>query len=112
MKGIAVKGFKISGNVLTIAKDLTSPLDMEFDISCRQLLDSNHKDLVIDMVRVTRIVSQYLGALAMAAAEARKQGRTLTIRAGAAVYDVIKQVGFDQLMKLERVELDPEKPGP
>ncbi len=99
-----MKGFKVVDQILIIDKDLTSPLDMEFDIACRELLDANHPNPVIDMTRVKRIISQYLGALAMAAAEARKSSRTLTVRACGVVYDVIKQVGFDQLMTLEQAE--------
>lgn len=94
----------MEANVLFIHEDLTSPLDVEFDIACRELLESDHRELIIDLTRVKRIISQYLGALAMAASEARRTGRILTIRAGGAVYDVIRQVGFDQLMNLERYE--------
>jgi anti-anti-sigma regulatory factor len=101
VKGAAMKGLGITGNILRVERDLTSPLDMEFEIACRQLLDLKHNELVIDLTAVTRIVSQYLGALAMTAAEAHKTGRSLTLRASNAVYDVIKQVGFDKLMKLE-----------
>ena len=99
-----MKGFKQADNVLVIKKDLTSPLDVEFDIACRKLLDSDHHEIVIDLSRVKRIISQYLGALAMAAAEARRSKRTLTVRATGTVLDVIKQVGFDQLMNLEQSE--------
>ena len=91
-------------NVLIVRKDLDSPLDMEFDIACRKLLDTEAKDLVIDMTRVKRIISQYLGALAVVAAESRESDRTLTIRARKVVAQVIRQVGFDQLMNLEEVD--------
>lgn len=96
--------FNIQSNELVIITDLTSPLNIRFDIFCRKLLDVEAAELVIDLVRVKRIISQYLSGIALVAAEAKKSGRTLKIRVTAGhVADVFRKVGFDTLMEMEVV---------
>ena len=86
--------FNIQGNVLVVTTDLTSALDIQFDMFCRKLLDVEAAELVIDLLGVKRIISQYLGGIALVAAEAKKSGRTLKIRAAAGhVADVFRMVG-------------------
>ena len=97
--------FIISGNELVIKTDLTSPMDVQFDIACRKLLDAEGEEIVIDLVAVKRIISQYLGGIALVAAEAKKSGRRLKIRAAAGhVAEVFQTVGFDRLMEIEVVD--------
>ena len=72
--------FTLDDNVLLIEGDLINPIDIPFDLCCRRLLESGHQELVIDLVGVDKIISQFLGAFVLLSEEARKNGASLKIR--------------------------------
>ncbi len=96
--------YNLSEDTLTIKGDLDAPLDIQFDIETRALLDTaeehGSKDLFIDLNEVTIMGSQYIGALAAVAAEAGKHDGTLTIRASGKAAELLKQCGLDRMMQL------------
>jgi len=93
--------YEFGDGKLLIRGSLTEALDITFDINCRKLLEGKEPELVVDLTGVTGITSMYLGALAGVASEASAQGRTLTVRANKKVAELIRQVGFDQIMTME-----------
>jgi anti-anti-sigma regulatory factor len=96
--------YKLSEDTLSIKGDLNAPLDIQFDIETRALIDSARErgamDLFIDLNEVAAMGSQYIGALAAVAAEAGKYEGSLTVRAKGKVAELLKQCGLDHLMQL------------
>lgn len=96
--------YQLSEGTLAVKGDLSAPLDIQFDIETRALLDSAKErglaDIFIDLNEVAAMGSQYIGALAAVAAEAGKYDGTLTVRAKGKVAELLKQCGLDRLMQL------------
>ena len=95
------KGIALVNNTVRVTKPLAGPLEMEFDIACRGLLDSRARILVVDLTRVKLIISQYLSSLALVAVEARRLGRRLIVRASRTVSQVLYRMRFNELMEIE-----------
>ncbi len=96
--------FELSTDTLSIRGDLTSPLEVQFDIETQALMESARKyglkDVTIDICEVTAMGSQYIGALAAVAADMRKCDGELTVRAKGKVAELLRQCGLDRLMQL------------
>ncbi len=90
---------------LRISGSLMWPLDVKFDIEASALLEYAAKrglrDVTIDVRDVTAMGSQYIGALAAIAADMKRHGGGLTIRAKGKVAELLKQCGLDRLMALD-----------
>lgn len=97
--------FTRRGDELWISGSLMQPLDMKFDIEANALLQNAYKkslmEVTIDVCGVTEMGSQYIGALAAVAADMKKHGGGLTVRAKGKVAELLKQCGLHRLMKLE-----------
>ncbi len=97
--------YRRQGDTLVVQGSLTSPMDMKFDLEIRALLDAaaagGFKDVTIDVRGVDAMVSQYIGALASVAADMKKHGGGLTVRATGEVAELLKQCGLDQLIALD-----------
>lgn len=97
--------FRRDGETLSISGSLTFPLDMKFDIETGELVrdaaGKGLKDVTIDIRNVEAMGSQYLGALAAVAADMKKHGGGLTVRAKGSVADLIRQVGLDRVLVLD-----------
>ncbi len=96
--------YELSTGTLTIKGDLTSPLEVQFDIETQALLESARKhglkDISIDIRGVSAMASQYIGALAAVAADVRKCDGELTVHAKGKVAEVLRQCGLDRLLQL------------
>ena len=96
--------YKLSDDTLSIKGDLNQPLDIQFDIETQALIESARKrglkDIFIDVRAVTAMGSQYIGALSAVAAEMKRHGGTLTVRAKGKVGELLCQCGLDRLMML------------
>ena len=93
--------FELEGSTLHVSGDLTSPIQMKFDIMTQELLESTDAEITIDLNEVSGMNSMYLGALAAVAAEARKQKREVVVIAREKVGNLIMQCGFDRIMTLQ-----------
>ena len=97
--------FTRRGDELWITGSLMQPLDMKFDIDTNALLQDAYKkglmDVTIDLRGVMEMGSQYIGALAAVAADMKKHGGNLTVRAKGKVAELLKQCGLHRLMTLE-----------
>ncbi len=96
--------YKLLEDTLAIKGDLSAPLDIQFDIETRALIDLAKEgglaDISIDLNEVSAMASQYIGALAAVAAEAGKYDGTLTVKAKGKVAELLKQCGLDRMMQL------------
>ena len=96
--------FHRDGDRLRIWGSLNWPLDMKFDIEAHDLLEhaakNNLSDITIDVRDVDSMGSQYLGALAAVAADMKKRGGELTVRARGKVAQTIAGVGLDRVLTL------------
>ena len=100
--------YRRQGDTLVVQGSLTSPIDMKFDLETRALLDAAEagglKDVTIDVRGVGAMVSQYIEALAAVAADMKKHGGGLTVRATGEVAELLRQCGLDQVMALDLEE--------
>jgi len=100
-----IASYRRSGALLQISGKLVWPLEVEFDLHTRALLDEaarrGLKEIAIDVTGLEAMGSQYIGALAAVAAEMKKLGGTLTVRATGRVADLLRQCGLDRVMSLE-----------
>jgi anti-anti-sigma factor len=96
--------YRRSGGVLVVTGSLHLPVDAQFDISMRDLLEYADKegacDLAIDLTGVTYMASQFLGAVGAVAITLQERGGSLTVRAGRRVAGLFKLSGFDHVMNL------------
>jgi len=90
--------YAITDGVLHIRGELSDPVDDEFKEWSEKLLAVQTSDLAIDVTEVTYMVSQYLGNIAMISAEARLSKRSLKVLATGDNLNLLRMVGFDQIM--------------
>jgi hypothetical protein len=95
------KGIRVIHNTLYCNRNLNNPLDMEFEIACRRLMEPGPKILVMDLTHVSVIISQYLGTIAAIAAEAHRADRRLIVRVCKVISEILYRLRFDQLMEIE-----------
>ena len=97
--------YEQEGDRLVIRGDLTWPLDMQFDIATSSLLayadEHGVNEVTVDVLQVDAMGSQYLGALAAVAADMKKRGGALTVKAKDKVAHTIKVCGLDRLLNLD-----------
>lgn len=97
--------FQRDGDRLRIWGNLNWPLDVKFDIETSALLaeaaEKGLTDVTIDVRDVSSMGSQYLGALAAVAADMKKRGGGLTVRARGNIAELIKQVGLHRVLTLD-----------
>jgi len=97
--------FHRDGDKLRIWGNLNWPLDVKFDIETSALLagaaEKGLTDVTIDVRDVESMGSQYLGALAAVAADMKKRGGGLTVRARGSIAELIKQVGLHRVLTLD-----------
>ena len=102
---MSIAEYSLHGNELRISGSLDSPLDIRFDIEMRALVDALTErgvaEVVVDIRDVPTIVSQYVGALAAAAAEIKRLGGVVTVRASGRVADVLRECGIGKVALLE-----------
>jgi ABC-type transporter Mla MlaB component len=97
------KKCEVRGNTLIASGDFSKDADTGFDEACQKLLFKTDGDLVVDMTRVTRVCSTYVGLLAELCLGAKSRGRKLVIRAGAKVAGALRDAGLDHAAALEEV---------
>ncbi len=94
-----------SGTTLRITGSLHQPVDAEFDLSVRALLDEaaekGAENITVDLREVTYIGSQYLGAIGSLAVEMKRtNGGTVTVYACEHIASLISMTGFDHVLTL------------
>ncbi len=95
-----VPEYELKDGVLTVYKEMDFDYDVGFDRSCNELINSPGDTLVIDLSRITRITSTYIGLMAAAFFQASRRGKTIGIIAKGAVLHALRLAGFENFIKL------------
>ncbi|MHC4914081.1 MAG: STAS domain-containing protein [Planctomycetota bacterium] len=75
----------------------------EFERACRQLLDSEAAELVIDLTRLEYVASPQIGALAATCRKATDAGRPLRVLIGPALERFLGRMRVDGFLDYEVV---------
>lgn len=94
-------GLEIKDGCLHVTKDLRQDFDLSFDEACNELLESNQKELIINLGSVTYINSTYIGMIAATYFQAQASGKTLKVIARGSVLNILKAAGFEGFIVLE-----------
>lgn len=92
--------YQLKDGVLTIFKELDYDYDVSFDCACSELVSSPHPKLIIDMSRINRITSTYIGLMAAAFFQAKSNSKTISIIAQGSVLNTLRLAGFENFMPL------------
>ncbi len=89
---------------LRVVGSLSLPIDMEFDVNTRALVDEAIEkgvyQVTLDLREVTYVSSQYLGAIAAIAVDMKKLGGGLVVMANPRMAKLMRTGGFDQVLTL------------
>lgn len=94
-------GLEIVDGSLNVTKDLRQDFDLSFDEACNELLESESKDLTINLGTVTYINSTYIGMIAATYFQAQASGKSLRVMAKGPVLAILKAAGFEGFIQLE-----------
>ena len=92
--------YELKDGVLKVFKELDFDYDVTFDRACSELVSSRETDLVIDLSRVNRITSTYIGLMAAAFFQAQSHGKKISVIAQGSVLHVLRLAGFENFMPL------------
>lgn len=92
--------YELKDGVLTVYKEMDFDYDVGFDRSCNELINAQEEKLVIDLSRIHRITSTYIGLMAATFFQAQAHGKTIGIIAHGAVLHALRLAGFDNFIKL------------
>ena len=95
-----VPDFVLKDGVLTVHKEMDFDYDVSFDRVCNELINEPFDKLVIDLSRIHRITSTYIGLMAAAFFQANQRGKTIAISAKGSVLHALRVAGFDNFIKL------------
>ncbi|MHC4886018.1 MAG: STAS domain-containing protein [Planctomycetota bacterium] len=96
--------YEISGGILSVHKSMLHDRDLDFDRICRELLDQEEVDLLIDLSRANYINSTYVGIIAATFFQASARKKTLSLRTSGALAEVLRVAGFEEFISIEVVE--------
>ncbi len=92
--------YELKDGVLKVFKEMDFDYDVSFDRACSELVSSREASLVIDLSRINRITSTYIGLMAAAFFQAQAQEKSIGIIAQGAVLNALRLAGFSNFMKL------------
>ena len=92
--------YVLKDGVLTVYKEMDFDYDVGFDRSCNELINMPFDKLIIDLSRIRRITSTYIGLMAAAFFQARQRGKTIAIIAHGSVLHALHLAGFENFIKL------------
>lgn len=92
--------YVLKDGVLKIYKEMDFDYDVGFDRACSELVSSPQAKLVIDLSRIRRITSTYIGLMAAAFFQAQANDKSISIIAQGAVLHALRLAGFSNFMKL------------
>lgn len=94
------RDYEICDGVLTIYKELDYDYDVSFDRACSELVSGVHTNLTIDLSRINRITSTYIGLMAAAFFQAKSNGKSISVIAHGSVLHALTRAGFGNFMPL------------
>lgn len=92
--------YELKDGVLKVFKQLDFDYDVTFDRACSELVACPQQRLVIDLSRIERITSTYIGLMAAAFFQAQANGKTIAITAHGSVLHALRLAGFANFMPL------------
>ena len=93
--------YKVEGNRLVATGRLDWPLDLTFDLCVRDLMDSSAAKLLeMDLTRIGRVTSPYIGVIAAAAKELKQGGRLLRVRVSGDISKTFLSAGIGEIAEL------------
>lgn len=92
--------YELKNGVLKVFKELDFDYDVTFDRACSELVSSEETKLVIDLSRICRITSTYIGLMAAAFFQAKANGKSISIIAQGSVLNALRLAGFANFMPL------------
>jgi hypothetical protein len=92
--------FELKDGVLSVFKELDFDYDVGFDRACSELVLSKETELVIDLSRINRITSTYIGLMAAAFFQAQAKEKSMSIAAQGQVLSALRLAGFANFIKL------------
>lgn len=92
--------YELKGGVLKVFKELDYDYDVSFDRACSDLVASREKELVIDLSRIRRITSTYVGLMAATFFLAKAHDKSISIIAQGPVLSTIRMAGFESFVPL------------
>lgn len=95
--------YAIDGNTLVVRGNVFDDEIGALQAAARKLVETKHRDLVIDMSRVVRIRGSHLGVLALAVADAEREGSSVTIIATKPVQSLLDTAKLCSLGKVRIV---------
>lgn len=95
-----MREYEIKDGVLKIYKELDFDYDVMFDRACSELVSCPESKLVIDLSRIERITSTYIGLMAAAFFQAQAHGKSIAVTAHGPVLNALRMAGFANFMPL------------
>lgn len=92
--------YELLDGVLKVFKELDYDYDVSFDRACSELVSSPQENLVIDLSRISRITSTYIGLMAAAFFQAKSNGKTISLIAQGSVLHALTRAGFANFMPI------------
>jgi anti-anti-sigma factor len=93
--------YAVDGSTLVVGGNVFDDEIESLQAATRKLLETEYRELVIDMSDVARIRGSHLGVLAATLAEAKQEGRSVTIVAVRAVRSLLEAVRLCDSGKLQ-----------
>lgn len=87
-----------------LTHELEFPMRMPFSLACRQLAETGCKHLVVDLTRVQRLISVFIGSLADLGLRAIDAEESLTILARPRVVEALRMVNLHKPLNVRIVE--------
>ncbi len=95
---------EVSGNTLRVCGDLGPDEVIAFRTAAQTLVETEHEELVMDLASVPYIGSVYVRDISLVMLEAKKHGRSVSVRATQSVARALSMVRVDKLGNIEVVE--------
>ena len=105
-KGPEDTRIEVSGNTLRVFGDLGPDEVLAFRKAAQDLVETEHGDLVMDLAGTRYIGSVYVRDIALVMLEAKKLGRSVSVRTTRSVARILSMVGVDKLGDIQVADED------
>lgn len=95
------RDYELKDGVLRVFKEMEFDYDVSFDKACSDLVASPEQELIIDLSRISRITSTYIGLMAAAFFQAQAHNKTICILAQGHVLHALRLAGFENFMRVK-----------
>lgn len=100
----ATEDYELTDGLLTVHREVLHDQDLLFDEVCRQLLESEQDEIVIDLSQANYINSTYVGIIAATFFQANTRKKRLRLRASRSLTEVLRLAGFEEFIPIDEVD--------